>query len=299
MGDKFYRSAKLSLIETKNASIALTEFGAGDNVFFIHGFPTHGYTWRKILPAISKKYKCNVVDLPGLGNSRWTEKTDFNTNSQANYMIGLIESMGIKSCTLIAHDSGATVARVIAINKPDLIEKLVVINTEIPNHRPPWIQFYQKVGLLPFMPKLIQNAVNWSWFIKSPMGFKEAYSDKNLLNNPDNLGPYLKILNESKYKTIGAFKYLKGIDWKIVDEFQQTHKSIKAKTLLIWGEDDKTFPVDLAEKMMDQFSAPCKMKRIRGASLLPHEEKSDEVGDLILEFLEGSASQYYERGGLG
>lgn len=288
MDDKFYKSASLKLVEIQNSSIGLREFGEGDNVFFIHGFPTHGYTWRKILPKISKKYKCNVVDLPGLGDSKWTNSTDFNSKSQANCILELIKSMDIKKCSLIAHNSGATVARVIAIKEPDLIDKLVLVNTEIPNHRPPWIQFYQKVGLLPLMPNLIKVALNSNWFVKSPMGFKEAYSDKSLLANPENLKPYLSILTKSKYNTVGAFKYLKGIDWSVVDEFEQTHKSIQADTLLIWGEDDKTFPINYAEKMVTQFSKRCEMKRVKKASLLPHEEKSDEVGDLILEFLEGN-----------
>lgn len=288
MDNKFYESASFKLIEIQDAAIGLREFGNGDDIFFIHGFPTHGYTWRKLLPNISQKYKCNVVDLPGLGNSKWTKKTDFNTKSEADYMMGLIESMGIKRCTLVAHDSGATIARVIAIKNPGLIGKLILINTEIPNHRPPWVPFYQKVALLPFVPNLIRAALGLNWFIKSPMGFKEAYSNKDLLDNPQNLGPYLKTLTQSNYNAIGAFKYLKGIDWTVVDEFQQTHKLIKADTLLIWGEDDKTFPVDYAEKMMGQFNGPCAMRRIRKASLLPHEEKSEEVCDLILEFLDTS-----------
>lgn len=286
MEDNFYKTANLKLREIQNAFIGLREFGKGDEVFLIHGFPTHGYTWRKILPVISEKHKCNVVDLPGLGDSKWTEKTDFSSESQANYLIELIESMNIKECSLIAHDSGATVARVIAIKKPDLIKKLILINTEIPNHRPPWISFYQKVGLLPFMPDLIRVALRWNWFIKSPMGFREAYSDKSMFDKPENLGPYMNPLIQSKHKTIGAFKYLKGIDWKVVDEFQKTHQSIKADTLLIWGESDKTFPLDHAKKMISQFSGHCQIKEIRGASLLPHEEKGEQVSELILEFLE-------------
>lgn len=281
-----YQNANLKTVEIDNVSIGLREFGKGKEVFFIHGFPTHGYTWRKIIPKLTKNYKCNVIDLPGLGDSKWSSDTKFDSKSQALYIIRLIEKMEISKCSLIAHNSGATIARVIAIEKPNLIEKLILINTEIPNHRPPWIPFYQRVGLLPLVPNLIRKALSQNWFIKSSMGFKEAYTDISMLNNPNNLAPYIKPIISSKKRTIGAFKYLKGIDWRIVDSFKESHKKIKAKTLFIWGENDKTFPIKYAKEMIKQFNEHCKLIKISGASLLPHEEKSEEVGNLIFEYLE-------------
>lgn len=144
-----YQESNLKFIEIEDVSIGLREYGAGNDIFLIHGFPTHGYTWRKIIPKLSEKYKCNVIDLPGLGDSKWSINTKFDSQSQAAYIIQLIKKLNVKKCSLIAHNSGATIARIIAIEKPALIDKLILINTEIPNHRPPWIPFYQAVGLLP------------------------------------------------------------------------------------------------------------------------------------------------------
>lgn len=281
-----YQNSNFKTVQIETVSLGLRQFGTGKDIFLIHGFPTHGYTWRKIIPRLSEKYKCNVIDLPGLGDSRWSNNTKFDSTSQAEYVIKLIEKMGNNKCSLIAHNSGATIARVIAIKKPNLIENLILINTEIPNHRPPWIPLYQKVGLLPLVPNVIRKALNLDWFIKSSMGFKEAYSNKSMLNDPENLSQYIEPIISSKKRTIGAFKYLKGIDWNVVDDFKKNHKKIKAKTLLIWGENDKTFPIKYAEKMISQFNGNCTLKRVKDASLLPHEEKSEEVGNSIIEFLE-------------
>jgi len=281
-----YQNTNSRTIEIDDISIGLREFGNGEDVFLIHGFPTHGYTWRKVIPNLAKQYKCNVVDLPGLGDSKWTNNSKLDSSSQAAYLIALMQRMNIKKCSLIAHNSGATIARIIALKKPNLIDKLILINTEIPNHRPPWIPFYQKVGLLPLMPSIIRILLKQNWYLKSAMGFREAYSDKTMFTNSDNLNPYIKPIILSKEKTIGAFKYLKGIDWKVIDGFKENHKKIKAKTLFIWGEDDKTFPIDIAIQMVTQFNGNCDFKRIQNASLLPHEEKSEEVGKLIITFLE-------------
>lgn len=279
-----YNNIPLQQIKIKDVSVGLRQIGIGDNLVFIHGFPTHGYTWRKLIPRLSLQFRCHILDLPGLGDSEWTEKTDFNSAAQARYVIKLLAQKGIRKYSLIAHNSGATVARVIAINEPKKVDNLILLNTEIPHHRPPWIPFYQKIGLLPFVPIIIRQLLRQSWFIQSSMGFKELYADKSMLNDQNNIAPYLNTVTNSHKKTIGAFKYLKGIDWQLVDNFKHTHQKIKANLLFLWGENDKTFPMDLGKEMTKQFDCKYEFIPIRNASLLPHEEKPNEVVDAILKF---------------
>ena len=279
-----YMEAEIEHISVSGSTIAFRQFGRGETIVFIHGFPTSGYTWRHILPTLSLKYHCITLDLPGLGDSTWTENTNFSSSSQAEYVIEVLNKKGIDWFSLVAHNSGATIARIIAINEPERVKNLVIFNTEIPNHRPPWIPFYQKIGLLPFVQNLIQKLLQQKWFIKSSMGFKELYFDKAMLDDEDNLPYYLTPFINSKQKTIGAFKYLQGIDWNIIDDFRTKHQQIKAKVLIIWGENDRTFPLKLAIEMKNQFGSICQFHVIKNASLLPHEEKPEQVCDLITGF---------------
>ena len=280
-----FKDIELQKIRIGDVTFGLREVGEGENLVFIHGFPTHGYTWRKLMPELAVNYKCTILDLPGLGASDWSGTTSFNISSQANYIQYLLDKLKIQDTNIIAHDSGGTIARIIAINNPNRVRNLILINTEIPNHRPPFIELYQKLCLLPFATYYFRRKLNEKRFVRSSMGFRHAYSDKNMLANENNLNPYLQPLIKSNKKTTGAFKYLKGIDWKIIDEFEHTHKKIKANVLLIWGEDDKTFPIDLAKNMTKQFNSNIEFKRIKNASLLVHEEKPKEVSDEIIRFL--------------
>jgi len=245
---EYYKLA-LQKVRIEDVTIGLRQFGEGDNMVFIHGFPTHGYTWRKLLPRLSKQFKCCILDLPGLGDSEWTNKTNFSSRYQSAYIVKLLKELGISEYSIIAHNSGATIARYIALTQQEKVKNLIILNTEIPNHRPPWIPFYQKIGLLPTVTTVIRFLLKQKWFIKSSMGFKELYSDKSMLDNESNISPYLHPVVNSQHKAIGAFKYLKGIDWELVDEFKFLHAEIKARTLILWGENDKTFPVELGKKM--------------------------------------------------
>ena len=51
------------------------------------------------------------------------------------------------------------------------------------------------------------------------------------------------------------------------------------------GENDKTFPIKLAKQMLNQFSCDTEFVTIKNASLLPHEEKPEEVTKEILRFI--------------
>lgn len=280
-----YDKLVLQKIEIEDVAIGLRQTGNGKNLVFIHGFPTHGYTWRKLFPKLSKHFRCHILDLPGLGDSEWSDKSNFDSKSQASYIIKLLVSLGIDKYSLIAHNSGATIARYIALREEDKIENLIILNTEIPNHRPPWIPFYQKIGLLPIVPTVIRACLKQKWFIKSPMGFREFYSNKSMLEIESNVYPYIKPVIISHYKTIGAFKYLKGIDWKLVDDFENLHRKIKARILFLWGENDKTFPIELGRRMIKQFNSETKFVTIENASLLPHEERPEDVVNEILNFV--------------
>jgi len=279
-----YKNILLRSIKIEDVSIGLRQVGEGRDLVFIHGFPTHGYTWRKLIPELSKRFRCNIVDLPGLGDSSWTDNTDFKSSSQAKYIIKLLKQENINKFSLIAHNSGATIARAIAIKEQKKVENLILLNTEIPHHRPPWILLYQKIGLLPTAPSIISKLLKQKWFIKSSMAFKELYTNKSMLDDENNVGPYLNPVTNSRTKLIGAFKYLKGIDWELIDKFEYTHKLIEANVLFIWGSDDKTFPIKLAKEMTEQFKCKFEFVTIENASLLPHEEKPKEVINSILNF---------------
>jgi len=287
MADFNYHNLKFELHEFGNCKIALRQIGEGSDLLLIHGFPTHGYTWRKILPYLTPHFRCHIVDLPGLGDSSWTKETDFSSEAQADRLIDLMQQLGIKRYAIAAHNSGATVSRIMALKQPEAVSHLVVFNTEMPMHRPPWIPFYQAIGLWPLVPYVIRQLLKAKWFVQSPMGFREFYSNKQLLKVDENISPYTNPVVKSHEKAIGAFKYLKGIDWKWVDRFEKEHANIRAEILFLWGVNDKTFPLKYALKMMNQFEGNknAQLIEIKNASLLPHEEQPKETSQLMFDFL--------------
>jgi haloalkane dehalogenase len=169
----FYSQADVHKYKLDDASIAVRTYGNGPALILIHGYPVHGYTWNKILPGLASCYTCHVIDLPGFGDSEWSSTTDFTFTAQARRLNLLFKALELNDYSIIAHDTGATIARLAVVQQPQQVRKLVVINTEIPNPRPPWIPFYQLCAKLPLSAFTFKTLMKSRAVVRSSMGFKE------------------------------------------------------------------------------------------------------------------------------
>src|SRR5207248_9735811 len=113
--------------------------GSGDPLLLVRGWRFWGFTFRKLVPRLAAEFRCIVIDLPGLGATRWRPENDFMFAGQAANVVRFVERLSLGPCHVLAHDTGATIARQVALTSPDAVRKLVLVNTEIPGHRPPWV----------------------------------------------------------------------------------------------------------------------------------------------------------------
>jgi len=286
MNADFYRSAAVEHHDAGDAALAVRRFGSGPAVVFIHGFPTHGYTWRFVLPELAQRFTCYTIDLAGLGDSRFDRRTDFRFTAQARRVSRVLAKLGIERCALVAHDTGATIARLVALSEPKRVVRQAIINTEIPGHRPPWIPLYCMTANLPGAGLSFGPLLRSQWYLRSSMGFGAFYSDHSLFDDPTRLGPYVDPVLRSKERMRGMLGYLAGIEWDVVDGLRERHATLAGPTLLVWGEDDVTFPVARAERMVSEFGGRARLVRIPHASLMPHEERPDVVLGHLVPFLE-------------
>ena len=167
--NSFYSKAVVHKHKLDDASIAVRTYGNGPALILIHGYPVHGYTWNKILPGLASCYTCHVIDLPGFGDSEWSSTTDFTFTAQARRINLLVKALELSDYSIISHDTGATIARLAVVQQPQYVRKLVVINTEIPNHRPPWIPFYQLCAKLPLSAFTFKALMKSKVFVRSSM----------------------------------------------------------------------------------------------------------------------------------
>lgn len=278
-----YLEAPVQTIDTGTARLPCRRFGSGPNLLLVHGFPLSGFTWRKLLPDLARRYTCWVPDLPGMGDSSWSEASDFSFPGQGLHLKALAERLGLERYSILAQDTGGTFARYQALNDLDRVEKLLLINTEMPGHRPPWIPLYQFLmrvpGALPAFALLLRSRA----YLRSPMGFGGCFNDLSLIEG-DFHRQFVEPLVHSSQRREGMRRYLMGAQWGPVDALAREHARLSMPVRLLWGVDDPTFPLELARKMLAQFPH-ADLVEIRGARLLPHEEKPSEIARAVIDFL--------------
>jgi pimeloyl-ACP methyl ester carboxylesterase len=279
-----FRAAAVQHADVGTAEIAYRRFGAGPPLLLIHGWPLSGFTWRHCIDRLARERTCIVTDTPGAGDTRWHPDHAFEFRSQAEAYARFLDALGLGELDVIAQDTGATIARELALIVGPRVRRLVMIGTEIPGHRPPWIRTFQRAARLPGATASFRTLLRSRAFLRSSLGFGNCFANLELLAGEFH-DAFVQPLIDTRERLVGQLRYLRGIDWRMVDSFATRHREIAARVSLVWGADDPTFPLERARPMVDQFARCDGLTAIAGAKLLVHEEKPDEVVDAALRAL--------------
>jgi haloalkane dehalogenase len=267
------------------ASVHWRREGSGPAIVFLHGFPLSGRTWDKVIAQLRDRFTCYTVDLIGLGQSSSTAGDDYSSPGQARAFQGTLSALGGGSYALVGNDTGGWVARELALVDTPRVSHLVLTNTEIPSHRPPWIPMYQVLAHVPGCGMVMRRLLKWRAFRRSSLCFGGCFHDLTHLDREFHQ-LYVEPLVTSKGRMNGVLEFLREMKFVRLDEFKELHRRLTMPTLFIWGANDPTFPEPLAREMMTQFPQVAGFHSIAKAKLFFYEEHPQEVARLIEGFLQ-------------
>ena len=103
--------------------------GEGPLVVLLHGFPEFWYSWRHQITALSKHFRVVAPDMRGYNDTDKPEGVEaYHISQLVADVAGLIESLGEKKAVVAGHDWGGGVAWAVALYRPDVVEKLIILN---------------------------------------------------------------------------------------------------------------------------------------------------------------------------
>jgi pimeloyl-ACP methyl ester carboxylesterase len=266
------------------ASVHWRRDGRGPAVVFLHGFPLSGRTWDRVVAHLRDRFTCYALDLIGLGQSHSTAAADYSSPGQALAFQALLSQLRVEAYALVGNDTGGWIARELALIDLPHVSRLVLTNTEIPFHRPPWIPMYQVLAHVPGYGAVIQWILKWRAFRRSPLAFGGCFHDLTCLDR-DFHERFVEPLLTSSARIDGAMEFLRRMKFTRLDQFKRLHQRLTMPTLFIWGANDPTFPEPTAREMVGQFPNVAGFHAIRDAKLFVHEEHPEEVARLIERFL--------------
>lgn len=122
--------------------------GEGTPVVYCHGSPTHSEDW---LPFMERGGPAIAIDMPGWGRSDRPDSArfDYSMYGLSAFLERCLDELGVGRRKLVVHDWGS-LALIGAQRRPELVEKLVVVNVVplLPGYRWHWVaQIWRRRGL--------------------------------------------------------------------------------------------------------------------------------------------------------
>jgi pimeloyl-ACP methyl ester carboxylesterase len=200
--------------------------GSGPALVIVHGVGGHKEDWVGVIAAFQDKRTVYAIDMLGFGGSSRDAK-DMSMPMQANAIKALLEAKGVAKADIIGNSVGGWAAATFAATYPDMTDKLIVVDPAgfkaMFEGQPPVNLFPNNVDemkkLLSFV--LASDFAHTDDFAKQAFEKFQASGEKTI---EARLGPNL----------FGSPK------------LEEVMPKIKAQSLVIWGKEDKLFPVALA-----------------------------------------------------
>ena len=115
------------------------DLGEGDPMVLVHG---GGWTscaennWGAVLSPLSERCRVVAPDLPGFGFTPVREPIDYEAKGRAEFLIEFLEELDLGGSTLVGNSQGGYMINYVALKRPDLVGKLVIVNSGSASRNP-------------------------------------------------------------------------------------------------------------------------------------------------------------------
>jgi pimeloyl-ACP methyl ester carboxylesterase len=123
-------------IRTFAGDIAYLRQGQGPALVLLHGIPSSSYLWRDVIGPLSGQFDVMAPDLLGYGDSDKRLDADLSIAAQARYVVAFMESIGVHQAAVVGHDIGGGIAQLMAVDEPQRVARLILIDSVVDNNWP-------------------------------------------------------------------------------------------------------------------------------------------------------------------
>jgi haloacetate dehalogenase len=128
----FYGFETLDFLTEEGARLRVRRGGSGPPLLLLHGHPQTSAMWHKVAPALAKRHSLVLMDLRGRGDSsRPPASPDhalYSKRVMAADALAVMRHCGFERFDCCAHDRGARVAHRLALDHPDAVKRLMLLD---------------------------------------------------------------------------------------------------------------------------------------------------------------------------
>ena len=278
-------------LEIREADYLVGNAGNGPPVLLLHGFPQTHYCWRSIVPILAEQHTVIAPDLRGYGATSapagGPQGEGFTKREMATDLLEVMDALGIEQFAVVGHDRGARVAYRMALDHPNCVERLVVLNVV------PTLDQFERMGAGPSLGY-------WPWFLLAqPAPFPErliaaervhflrfifdSWTEKPGAIDAEAFDVYLQALDETTIASICAdYRASFWLDQQDDIADRKAGRRIECPVLLITGAAEQQLAD--APEVWRNWSVDLRASTVPGGHFIP-EEAPSQLGSALLEFL--------------
>jgi len=130
---EFEKQVRHGYADSGGVKIHYASLGQGPLVVMLHGFPDFWYTWRHQMQALSGQYHVVALDLRGYNLSDKPKGAEsYDMRLLVADVAAVIRHLGQEKATVVGHDWGGAIAWAFAMSRPEMTERLIVLNLPHP-----------------------------------------------------------------------------------------------------------------------------------------------------------------------
>ena len=253
--------------------------GEGPPVLLLHGEPTWAYLYRKVIPELTPTCRAVAPDYLGFGRSdKPLRLEDYTYDLHVDTIRRLVAELDLRELTIVVQDWGGPIGLRLAVEQPERVARLVIMNTGVGGGRPPseeWLRFrafVRRVGTELVPGRLIRISCVQPFADE----VEEAYN-----------APFP--VPESKAGIL-AFPELVPTE----PEHPNTEPLLRVRAalehwekpvLVLFSDSDSIFPPQVAERIADLIPGALEPEIVAGAGHFLQEDRGPEIGARIARFV--------------
>jgi pimeloyl-ACP methyl ester carboxylesterase len=264
-----------------NHRIAYLDLGQGPPLILIHGFGGSMWQWEHQYSVLAHTHRVIILDLLGSGLSDKPEEA-YTPKLLVEFFREFMDRLNIPKATLIGNSMGAGLAMAMALDHPERVARLVLISgfpAQVENsiasphyqrflyHRPPlWLAKFGNWMAGRRTTEHILKEIIYNAALISPTVIDRSFHNRQ---GGEFLSPLYSLMDNIK-------------TWE--GQYGNRLQKIFHQVLLLWGDHDRVFPLEVGERVKDQLPH-VEWHVIPEAGHLAQWEEPTLVNQFILSFL--------------
>ena len=266
--------------------------GSGPPVLLLHGFPQTHHCWRYVAPALGERHTVVAADIRGYGGTSapagGPKGEGYTKREMGNDLFDLMAALGHPQFAIVGHDRGGRVAYRMALDRPDRVERVAVLNIV------PTIDQFERMGTGPSLGY-------WPWFLLAqPAPFPEgliaaapehflhfifdSWCERHEAIDPEAFDAYLAALDEPTIASMCAdYRASFWLDQADDAADRRAGRRIECPLLVLTG-DAETQLADAGE-VWAAWGRDVRAATLPGGHFIP-EEAAEPLAAALNEFLE-------------